>query len=90
MKRESLIEEIYELKSNYEDIVNNKKSSELDSHIIDLDSKIRDGLADNKIMLENYKTVFSSLEDYADLNAHESYIEGFKYGFKLAMEIFDL
>lgn len=90
MKRESLIEEIYDLKANYEDIVNNKKLNELDSHIIDLDNKIRVGLADNKIMLDNYKTVFASLEDYSDLNALETYIEGFKYGFKLAMEIFDL
>lgn len=58
--------------------------------LIHSDDLLKIALKDNEELLTNYNTVTESLDEHEAIASKNHFIGGVKYGFKLALEIFDI
>lgn len=85
MENDSLISQIFFMWTD------NKKLSPIFDDVIDKlidnDNFMRKALKDNPQWLKHYTDVTDALDEYDALAIKEHFIDGFKLGLKLAMEI---
>ena len=64
--------------------------TEVNKKIGDEDEYMTNALKDNQEILKHYTAMTDALDEYNAIETEEFYMEGFKFGFKLAMEIFEV
>lgn len=74
---------------NIESIRRSAKSDEALDHIIKADDEIRNKLADKPELMKLYENVTNAFDESEYYASEQHYVEGFKFGFLLAMDILD-
>ena len=88
MKKDCAISEIFLMQLN--DIsCCDSKYDEVNEIISDTNDYMFNTLKDNEEILKHYRIMTDAPDKYNALESKDFYIEGFKFGFKLAMDIFD-
>lgn len=87
MEKDRTISEIFFMQLN--NISCDGKYDEVNDILSNTNDYMLNALKDNEEILKHYKTMTDALDKYNALESKDFYIEGFKFGFKLAMDIFN-
>ena len=85
---QSILSEIFHFQC--EDFRCGEKYKEVNKKLADNDEYISNALKDNPVLLEHYNAVTGALDEYDAIAVEDFYELGFKSGFTLAMEIFNV
>ena len=87
MENKSSIDQIFFMQLS--DKTCDSRYKEVNAKISEIEDYMQNALKDNKELLEHYNAMTAALDEYDAIAVQDFYIEGFKFGFKLAMDIFE-
>ena len=85
---QSILTEFFHIQS--EELSCGEKYKNANTKLADNDEYVTKALKDNPVLLAHYNAVTDALDEYDAIAVKDFYDMGFKAGFALAMEIFDV